>query len=392
MMRKTIAWILAGILCLSLLAGCGEKTVSIDLSDYMNVLYRGGDGEGKARADFDYSGFEKAVMAGSKSGEAILARLVQFESTMAVTVSPDSGLKNGDTVTVTVSYDKDAAKDAGIRISGNSRTFTVEGLGSGNAGEAAGQSDTIELDPFDPAYWDTDNGIVITYEGVSPYGYLEVSNNLPAENPLSKVSYRFSEYENVHKGDEVTVTAYFGNGIKAEDAARYSFKETTAIYTVGAVDHYLKDVSELDGGTIAAMKQTVQNLSAESASGFLEFQNGTDTKGFYNGEAVSVNSCQAGSTAYAFRNKSGFIEAVAIPCYLNVTVQEPDWMEDAQTYEYDLVYLCTVRDIIVHADGSVTPGNGELNLKGTADMESQLVDELKTWFDDPTVEPAAFAG
>ena len=391
-MKKGIVLILAALICLSGLTGCGRSTVSIDLSDYLNVLYRGADGKGTARGDFDYSEFEKAVMAGSRSDEFNLSGLVQFESAMVITVSPESGLKNGDKVTVTASYDKNAAKAAGIKISGNSRDFTVEGLGSGSTGEGAQQKGSIELDAFDPAYWNTENGIVITYSDVSPYGHLEVLNNLPAENPLSKVSYKFSESQNLHEGDKVTVTAYFGSNNKAKDVAQYYFKEITTTYTVGVVDHYLTDISELDSATIASVKQRVQDLSADGTSGYLQFQNGSETKGFFNGETVSVNSCRAGNTAYAFRTANGLIEAVAIPCYLNVTVQEPDWMEKAQSYEYDLVFLCTVKDFIVHADGSVTTGEAALCLKGTSDMESRMMDDLKTWFLSTTVESVGFIG
>ena len=387
-MKKLIAMLMMVVMCASLFTGCGSKTVSIDLSDYLNALYRGSDGAGTARGDFDYTGFEEAVMAGTKSDEFNLGKIVQFESTMVITVSPDSGLKNGDKVTVTAAYDKDVAKAAGIKITGNSKTFTVEGLGTGSSvAEDEPHGSAVELDAFDPAYWDTPNGIVISYMGTSPYGNLEIYNNLPADNPLSKVGYKLSEQQNVHEGDQITVTAYF---TVYEMKDEYYFKELTTTYTVGAVDHYLMDVSELDSETIASMKQSAQNRAEEGASGFLEFQTESDHKGFYNGETVTINSNQAGDKAYTFRN-DGFINAIAIPCYMNVAVQEPDWMENAQTYHYDLVFLCTVENIIVHADGSITAGEVELKGKGTAETESALMDYLKTGYTN-SVEYVGFAG
>ena len=388
-MKKLIAMLMLVVIGAFLFTGCGSKTVSIDLSDYLNALYRGSDGDATARGDFDYTGFEDAVMAGTKSDEANLGKIVQFESTMVITVTPDSGLKNGDKVTVTAAYDKDVAKDAGINITGNSRTFTVEGLGAGSSvAEDEPHGSAVELDAFDPAYWDTADGIVISYSGTSPYGNLDIYNNLPAENPLSKVGYKLSEQQNVHEGDQITVTAYFTvNEMKDE----YYFKELTTDYTVGAVDHYLMDISELDSGTIASIKQSALNCAEESASGTLEFQAESEYKGFYNGETVTINSNQAGDKAYSFR-ENGFIKAITVPCYMNVTVQEPDWMENAQTYTYDLVFLCTVSDIIVHADGSVTVGNAELNSKGLTETEGVLLDDLKTWYTDPTVDSVEFAG
>ena len=62
-MKRVIALILSILLCLSLAAGCGSRTAKIDLTDYMSALFRGRDGEGTARGDFDFSGFENSVAA-----------------------------------------------------------------------------------------------------------------------------------------------------------------------------------------------------------------------------------------------------------------------------------------------------------------------------------------
>lgn len=61
-------------------------------------------------------------------------------------------------------------------------------------------------------------------------------------------------------------------------------------------------------------------------------------------------------------------------------------------YAYDLVFLCTVRDLIVHADGSIAAGEVELTSRGTAETERALMDDIQTWYTDPTVESVGFAG
>lgn len=390
-MKKWFVLVIAVMMLAAALTACGEKKVSVDLSAYANALFRGSDGDGTARGDFDYTGFERAVMEGAESDSFNLGSIVRMESTMVVTVSPDSGLKNGDRVTVTVAYDKDVAAEIGLKITGNSKTMTVEGLRTDGAAGADGgeESALIELDAFDPAFWNTPDGIEVTYQGISPYGALEVINHLPADNPLSSVGYQFSESRKVHEGDSVAVTVYFTKG---DMKNQYRFKEENGTCTVGAVDHYLMNGGELDAGTIAAMKQAAVDLAAQSASGFLEFQTAGDYQGFYNGETVTVLSNQAGDKAYAFRCPDGFLEALAIPCYLRVSVTEPDWMENAQTYSYDLVFLATVGNIVVHADGSVTMNDAELSMKGTADTESAMIGDLVTWYTDPTVETIDFAG
>ena len=392
-MKKLIALVLMGMMSLAMLAGCGSKTVSLDLSTYMNVLFSGADGQGKARADFDYSGMEKAIMAGSKEGEGALSNILKLESTMTLSVDPNKNLKNGDKVTMTVSFDKEAAKSAGVLLSGGSKEFTVSGLGSSGAvptpdssqagTDKATEPASIELDAFDPAYWNTDNGIVVRYEGTSPFGSLELTNNLPAENPLSKVNYQFSEYQKLHEGDKVTVTVSFKD-TKMKD--QYYFKELTGTYTVGPVDHFMMDAAELDKETAAALQQAAQSIAANAATGILEFRTADDYKGFYNGEAVTVESNEAGSSLYLIRERDSHIDTIVIPAYLHVTVTEPDWMENHKTYEYDLVFLSRVQNVIVHADGSVATGDAELAGKATADAEDKLMDEMQSWFTDPIVE------
>ena len=317
-MKKLTFLMILLTLCASLLSGCGRKTVRIDLSDYLNALYSGSDGAGKARGDFDYSGFEKALIAEAASDEFDLGKLVRFEASMVIMVSPDSGLKNGDKVTVNVSYDKDIAKAAGMTVTGSSKTLTVKGL------RAAAKSSA------------------------------EKSSQSAGAKP------------------------------NAEEAS-------TAATTAGPVDHCLTDISELNRAAISAMKQAAQNRAEESAAGFLEFQTDSGYTGFYNGETVTVDAVRVGDTAYTFREK-GLIKAVAIPCYLHVTVQEPAWMENASAFEYDLVFLCTTEDIIVRADGSVFLGETALRSKGTADMEKALLDDLRSWYINPVVETVGFKG
>lgn len=392
-MKKWFIRILVLVMIAVTLTACGEKKIRVDLSDYADVLFRGSDGDGTARGDFDYVGFERAVMEGAEPDSSGLGSIVRVESALSVTVSPDSGLKNGDRVTVTVSYDRDIAGEAGLKITGNSKTMTVEGLkagaASGENGTVDGQDALIELDAFDPAYWNTPDGITVSYEGISPYGTVGVINHLPADNPLSSVGYQFSELRKVYEGDSVSVTAYF---TKNDMKNQYRFKEESGTCTIGAVDHYLMNGGELDAGTISAIKQAAVNLAAQNTTGILEFQTSGDYKGFYNGEAVTVLSNQAGDQAYAFRCPDGFIEALAVPCRLQVSVTEPDWMENAQTYSYDLVFLVTVGNIVVHVDGSVTTNDAELSMKGTADMESAMIGDLSTWYTNPTVETIDFAG
>ena len=415
-MKRVIALILSILLCLSLLAGCGSKAAKIDLTEYMNVLFRGTDGEGTARADFDFSGFEKAI----------LQKLVQFESSMDVTVTPDKGLKNGDKVTLTAVYDQEAVKALGIALGGASKTVTVEGLAGASgtpapadqsgstpapadpSGSTAAPTDqngdaastgnltpaateepgVIELDPFDPAYWNQADGIEVRYVGASPYGWLETVSHLPEGDPLNYVYYRFSEQQKVHQGDTVSVTAY----LTSVDPDRYTLKNTESKYVVGPVPHYLAEVAELNPDTIAAMKSQVEAAAEALAAGTLEFQDKSGWTGFYNGETITVNRCAAGDTVHAVRHIDSFITTLLFPCSLNITVEEPDWMEDPQTYEYDLLVICAVDGLVVDANGDVDFNRPELVQKGIPELETQMLQDQLTWYSDSGLETEKLPG
>ncbi len=407
------------MLSLSLLAGCGSKTAAIDLTDYMNALFRGEDGEGSARADFDFSGFENAAAAQSGgSGDGILQKLVRFESTLDITVTPDRGLKNGDKVTLTAVYDKDAAKAAGIAIGKTEKTVTVEGLGSpsgtaapatqapaaptsapagqgGEEGPASSGNLTPqteepreeagkELDAFDPEYWNKPEGIEVRYTGSSPYGWLEAVCHLPESSPFSRISYRFSPQENVHEGDKVTVTAV----LTGENAEGYALKRTETEFTLGPVDHFLLNPEELDGTALSALKQAMRDLADAYAAGTVEFRSEEGWKGFYNGETITINSFEVGETVYAARYSAGFIQALMFPCYLQITAEDPDWREDPQTRVFDLVLLCTVDGIVVDKNGAVDFNRPELAAEGVPALEEELAEERLGWYDGCTLETA----
>lgn len=405
-MKKAIALFLVLLLSLALFAGCGSKTAKIELSDYMNVLFRGKDGEGTARADFDFSGFEQAVMAGAGDGDAILQKLVQFESGLKITVTPDKGLKNGDKVTLTAVYDREAAKAAGITLGGTEKTVTVEGLTAAPAaspepGEAATSGNLVPdpadtpddgspvlLDPFDPAYWNKPDGIEIRYTGASPHGWLNTVSHLPEGDPMNLIYYQFSEQERVHEGDRITITAALSGG----SAEGYELKRSECEFTVGPLDHFLMNVDELDPDTVSALKEEAERLAQAFAAGTLEFRNGEDWTGFYNGETVTVNTCEAGDTVYALRCGDGYIQVLLLPCYLHVTVEEPESAEDPQTFEYDLALLCAADGIIVYKDGSVDRNRAEVVQKGVRELEERMVQDQLTWYSEPTLETAKLPG
>ena len=205
--KYLIAGLAAGAAMMAL-SGCGSKA-EIEMTDYVSVDFSGLDGEGKAEVHFDASAMEMDIyeqLSDEKkdpTAEEIeetledIGKLAEFENTITCELDKTEGLEIGDEVTVTISYDKDGAKDCDLKIKGETeKTFEVEGL-----------KERVELDPFDSDVFNTDDGIEISFSGRDPFGSISVENHLPSGDPLSKVKYSVDKEENIKNGDAITVTA-----------------------------------------------------------------------------------------------------------------------------------------------------------------------------------------
>lgn len=113
------------------LTGCGNQKVEI--TDYISVQFYGVDGDGNAMCNVDTAGLEQAL-AGDKDGQISLEEfqklgwITEFEMGLTCELDKNSGLSNGDTVTVTVKYNEKIAKDHKVEITGEKKEFKVEGL------------------------------------------------------------------------------------------------------------------------------------------------------------------------------------------------------------------------------------------------------------------------
>lgn len=105
------------------LNGCGEKTYTLE--SMTNVSVAGYEGSGHINAVFDPGDNANEFVDGYDKGLILSGLRSSFE----YTVTPDnSNLKNGDTVTITATYDKSLADKLGIKIEPLSFTYTVDSL------------------------------------------------------------------------------------------------------------------------------------------------------------------------------------------------------------------------------------------------------------------------
>lgn len=133
-MKKQHTWLVipAAMLVLAL-TGCGST--KIDLMEYAAVSFDGINGQGTATCHVDTVSLEQDL-AGNDDGEISadeleeLGWITQFERTLSCQMDKETGLSNGDTVTVSVTRDEDFAKKHKINATEGSKEYTVEGLNS----------------------------------------------------------------------------------------------------------------------------------------------------------------------------------------------------------------------------------------------------------------------
>ena len=247
---SAIVLVLAIMLTAVALTACGGT--SLDLKEYTTVTFKGVDGDAKATIEFDNAAFEKAYSTANGSSDPLsqkaienAAKLAPFESSLDYEVTPSEGLSSGDEVTITFKYSESAAKEAGLNLKNTTYKMTVDEL-----------TKAIEVDAFDPSVFNTDTGVMITYDGIAPNGYLTISNKVEKSNPISQVKYT-ADSEGVAYGDNITITASLPK--TAEDEG-YVLKEETYEYPLNDVDHLLTGTDELTANDKSALKTKYETI------------------------------------------------------------------------------------------------------------------------------------
>lgn len=133
-MKKTLKHLLPALFLaavMALLTGC---TKSVDLLQYADVTFDSASGNATATVTLDYNGLGKELFG--KGKDQNIWDEAQTELSLMghvnYTVTPQTGLSNGDTVTLTVHSNRDDFSDCidkyGAMPQATEKTFTVEGL------------------------------------------------------------------------------------------------------------------------------------------------------------------------------------------------------------------------------------------------------------------------
>lgn len=345
-MKKKLTLLLILALCLVVLTGCGSGGgKSLNLENNIRVDFSGMNGMGTLSLSVDEYQLETEIMAamGEEKYWNNLNTATGFEMSVRPSADKSAGLSNGDKITVTVDYSTDLAKSLKLKVGGNKFTVTVSGL-----------QEPIIVDAFDPAYFNTDNGVYIWYEGTAPTGYLNCRNNVSGDNPISKVIYEFPERKDLKIGDVITVTATLNLGDP------YSLQSLTGEYVVPAIDHYLRDASEISA-LLPQLKQDMQNMSYAAPFGVVAI---TDSdRGIIGTEPTYSGGAPCGSVFLLNTNQGYYDPTLLIPVSFQVSTNYR-WSPLEPGAQHTVYALYSCHGVQMLADGSAVY-SGQFNYVGT---------------------------
>lgn len=211
-----------------------NRKTTIDMKDYIQISYTGMNTVGDADIDVDWMSLDNKALADSGNflGDSIL-----LESSIQVEATPTEDLSNGDTVTVTVTYDEGTAERLKLKFVNTTIDYTVSGLVDG-----------VQTDVF--------ADLAVTFEGIAPQGTVAIQNN-SNDSFVKSVSFSVEPSSGLSNGDTVTVTARY-NEQNAIDQMRV-VSETTKTYTVSGLDAYVTTYDQIDQDTIDQMSQQAKD-------------------------------------------------------------------------------------------------------------------------------------
>lgn len=237
------------------------------------------------------------------------------------------GLKNGDTVHVTVSapYGDDLAKycvsNIGSVPSTTGKDFKVSGLG--------------DMESFDPF-----SDIKIEFDGYSPNGKASLSNE---GNYYLK--YEMDKSEGLKNGDKivVTVSAPYGDDINEYCRTEYEKKpaSTKKEYTVSGLPEYVTAIADLPEAELTKMKNESEDLIKSEISSSDESISKLSFQGIL---LLNLKEGKADKGSYGSERNHMFYLI-----YL-VTVKVKDY--DKKTVTYSYWTYCKFNDVAKNGDGS----------------------------------------
>lgn len=311
--------------------GCSRFT--IDCKEAIKATFTGLDGYGKIETDFDENLYEfdlnetdLELLAGTKWN-----------------YTPNKNLKNGDNVTIKVSYSKSAAKKAKISFKNTEFDVKVSGLKKGEI-----------INPFE--------GLNVSYTGVSGGGNIKIDKIDCDRFIKDTVDFSTTSNSNLKNGEKIKITATFSEDKSIKEG--YIIEPTEQEFVVAGLDGYLTEKSQITA-------DIDNQLSNDSKEGIDTYLSKLDGHHIFFGEFSEEN------VSKTFTGKSGSIDAAnSSTLYKKIFVAE----------ESKLYYIYKV-DLTI--DGAAATGYFTIsynNLLVTSDGKLKEITENNSKWETPTKE------
>lgn len=249
---------------------------TINLDDYIEITSEGYNTIGTVTVELDTDAlaadYEEKLKDGYASssiledmiGNALSALDSQIytqafiSACVSYSVDADSGLSNGDTVTLTWDCDDDTALSLyGVKLKYSEQTVTVSGL--------------EEVDTFDPFAY-----IEVSFSGVSPDGEADYAETTSDLDIMEDLYFSFDESSGLSNGDTVTLSidsdyGYYDDGEDAYgDVAEYCAATYGIIpsplektYTVEGLDTYAETLSDIADSGLSELRSEADTCFEE---------------------------------------------------------------------------------------------------------------------------------
>ncbi len=251
-----IVAIIAIIAVIVILVVVNRKPI-INLNKYTDVSYSGYDGYGEAIVTIRYDDIDADYANKVKVTEDETTQLwfgdmsvgTALSYLASATVDIDSGLSNGDVVTVSYdTYEDDIRNMLDCTIEYETGTYTVEGL-----------EEIQTINVFE--------GMDIDFTGTAPYVKAKIKAAGQFNDSYNSIySWTVEPDSNLDNGDTVTLSL----DIKDEEAFAQKFhgmpEEMSKTYTVAGMDSYITDISQLSEEDMETLKgEAKDQIDAECA-------------------------------------------------------------------------------------------------------------------------------
>ena len=315
MMKTTCKRLLLAAMALAamlVLTACGKTKLELDSG--ISVHFGGMNGEGYAEVEYpDASSGEgwasilvaqKKVDLNDLNDWKILAAV---DDAITYAVEPDSGLSNGDQVTLTITPDQDTLKKLGFTAKPVQKTYQVEGL-----------QDPTEVDAF--------RDFTVEFQGTSPFVLAQFSGSREVDGTTVYYSKEDSGY--LKLGDTVTVTA------QVVDTKRYFLKEESKDFTVSGVDSFVMDAENVSGDALDAMREKADEAVEETKQKLERYDQVVDSCQYV---GYGFLRAPEGDYRLSEMNKCGILYQMSVT-----------YRKQSSTFYYVVMFT----DLIEHGDGS----------------------------------------